>query len=680
MALQAAAQTVNEWGSAFPDGVFFVPLAPVSDPEFLVPTIVDALRAPFSPRGSETPQVSQRADHTLQAQFLDYVREKQMLIVLDNVEHLLSTTCTGRGGADLLIAETLCSAPDAKLLVTSRERLSLRGEWVLEIAGLSFPAPEEETTANAVETYGAVRLFLQSARRTDVGFSPTAADLAAVAYICQLVEGVPLGIELAAAWVKMLSCQEIAAEIETNLDFLTASLRDVPERHRNLRAVFAQSWALLPGDGRACFRKLSTFRGGFTREAAQDVAGASLTALSSLVDKSLLRKSSTGRYEMLEVLRQYAEERLGIVPRESDVVRDRHCDHYFALLRRLEPSLKGAEQKIALDTLSHEVENIRAAWRWAIARDKITEIREIAWCLFLFYDIRNRFQEGAEMFREAASALDEGDVNLGVVQNGTDSGPTEVKHALLGLLRVLQGWFLHFFAPDKAQAILQRGIEYLDPLGMREELALANILSLYADAWSPSGLEQRMRDSLAFFEANGDIWGIALALDALSFTLCQEDYAAAETYAQQSLELRRQLGDRWGMALALYTLGWIAEHQGIWQAAKRRFRESAELRRAIREDMAGVMDCLNGMGRVARRMGDHDEAQQLYLEAQALAREMGDRWRIALSLENLGLVACDLKAYAGARCYFEESLTLYQEIGVEDRVAAVTAIMRRLVN
>ncbi len=676
LALQAAAETVSEWGGLFPDGVFFVPLAPVNTFEFLVPTIVDALHAPFSPRESEPPPASQLADRALQSQFLDYVREKQMLIVLDNAEHLLSSTCEEKGGIDLVIAETLCKAPDVNLLVTSRERLNLRGEWVLEIAGLRFPVLEEGTTANTVETYSAVQLFLQSARRTDVGFSPTAADLAVVAHICQLVEGIPLGIELAAAWVKVLSCQEIAAEIETNLDFLTASLRDVPERHRNLRAVFAQSWALLPGDGRACFRKLSIFRGGFTREAARDVAGASLSALSSLVDKSLLRRTLTGRYEMLEVLRQYAEERLGIVPRESNVVRDRHCNHYFALLRHLEPALKGAEQTVALDTLSQEVENIRAAWRWAIARDKVAEIREVAWCLFLFYDIRNRFQEGAEMFREAASVLDERGIDLDAGQSGTDSGTADARRALLGLLRVVQGWFLHFFAPDESQAVLQRGMGYLEPLGMCKELALANILSLYADTWSPSGLEQRMRDSLAFFEADGDLWGIALALDALSYVLCREDYATAERYARQSLDLRRQLGDRWGMALALYTLGWIAEHQGMWQEAKQHFRESMELRRTMREDMAGVMDCLNGMGRVAYRVEDYGDARRLYLEAQTIAREMGNRWRIARVLESLGVVSRDLQEYAEAKRYLEECLMLYQDIGAKDRVISVTATLK----
>jgi predicted ATPase/DNA-binding SARP family transcriptional activator len=677
LALQAAVQTVNEWENAFPDGVFFVPLAPVSASEFIVPTIADALHAPFSPTGAETPQAFQRADQALHAQFLDYVREKRMLIVLDNVEHLLSPACEEKErGADLLIADVLCRAPGVKLLVTSRERLNLRSEWVLEIAGLRFPTPEEETAANAVETYGAVQLFLQSARRTDVGFAPTATDLAAVARICQLVEGVPLGIELAAAWVKVLSCQEIATEIEANLDFLTASLRDVPERHQSLRAVFVQSWALLLGDGRACFRKLSVFRGGFTREAARDVGGASLAALSSLVDKSLLRRTSIGRYEMLEVLRQYAEERLGIVPREGDVVRDRHCDHYFALLRHLEPSLKGAEQKAALDTLSREVENIRAAWRWAIARDKVAEIREIAWSLFLFYDIRNRFQEGAEMFREAATALDTRDVSLSATQNDTDS--TEVRRALLGFLYVVYGWFLHFFAPDESRAILQRGMAHLEPLGLRKELALANILSLYADSWSPSGLAQRVRDSLAFFEASDDLWGIALASDALSYTLCPEDYAAAERYAQQSLELRRQLGDQWGMALALFTLGWIAEYQGMWQVAKRRFHESMELRRAIREDRAGIMDCLSSMGRVAHRMEDYEEARRLYLEAQALAHEIGHRWRIACVLENLGMVAYDLKEYTEAKCYLEECLALYQDVGAKERVASVTAAIGNL--
>jgi tetratricopeptide (TPR) repeat protein len=523
--------------------------------------------------------------------------------------------------------------------------------------------------------YSAVQLFLQSARRTDVGFSPNAADLAAVARICQLVEGVPLGIELAAAWVRMLSCQAIATEIEANLDFLTTSLRDVPARHRSLRAVFAQSWALLSGDGRACFRKLAVFRGGFTREAAEDVAGASLAALSSLMDKSLLHRTSTGRYDMLEVLRQYAEERLGAVPRESDVVRDRHCEHYLALLRRLEPSLKGAQQKAALDELGREMENLRVAWRWASARGKVVQIAEAATSLFLFYDIRSRFQEGAEMFREAATALSEPGTGIGPAQRDEDSELAESRQALLGLLLVVQGWFLQFFEPAESQAALERGLETLEPLGPRRELAFANILCLYVNAWSPTGLEQKLRESLAIYEAYGDRWGIALAMDALSYVLCAQDSAAAERYAQQSLDLRRQLGDLWGMAMAFYTLAWVAEYHGMLEVAKQRYHESLELRHALGEDLEGVMHCLEGMARVARRMGDYEQARQRYQEGLSLSRERGSRFGIARSLQGLGQVAYDLGEYAEARRRLEECAALHEDMDARIWFALATSTL-----
>jgi len=467
--------------------------------------------------------------------------------VLDNVEHLLEDID--------LIEAILHNAPGVKMLVPSRERLNLRGEWVLEIAGLRFPPPGPPS--DDYEDYSAVQLFLQSARQAEVGFTPTAEDMFAVARICQLVEGVPLGIELAATWVKVLSCQEIAAEIEANLDFLTTSLRNVPQRHQSLRAVFAQSWALLPGDGRVCFRKLAIFRGGFTRQAAQDVAGASLNALASLVDKSLLRHTPWDRYEMHELLRQYAEERLAAVPRESALIRDRHSQHYLRLLHRLEGQLKGSGQKAALETLSQELENVRLAWNWSALRGQIEPIREAALGLFLFYDIRSRFQEGVGMFARAVEALNRrGGALL--------TAPAEARRAL-GLLAAMQAWFLRFYDPVQSRAAFQEGLAWLEPLGPSRELAFANVLFVFARmAASRAEALERLESSLPIYQADDDRWGVAVTQEAFCGVLCGYDNETAEAHIRQSLQLRRQLGDRWGVSMSLYMWGRVAEEQGEW--------------------------------------------------------------------------------------------------------------------
>ena len=287
LAIEAAAARRE----VFVDGVVLASLAAVNSPTFMLPALASALG--FSFYGSTNPR----------NQLLNHLSEKQMLLVLDNLEQLLE-------GVEL-VADILRRAPGLKLLATSRERLNLLGEWVVEVQGLAVPPAGQ---AKGVEECSAVALFVQSARRAKAGFALRAGDEPAVAHICRLVEGMPLAIELAASWVRMLSCQEIAREIEHNLDFLVASTRDLPERHRSLWAVFDHSWKLLSGEEQRELSQLSVFRGGFTRQAAEAVAGASLAALSSLVTKSLVRRASAlddlTYYDLHELVRQYAHVQL----------------------------------------------------------------------------------------------------------------------------------------------------------------------------------------------------------------------------------------------------------------------------------------------------------------------------------------------------------------------------------
>ncbi len=293
LAQEVARQSLEGQGPAFPQGVYFVSLAPLQTADLLAPAIADALMFAFhSEEASDQPQ----RDHLMQ--LADYLRQRQMLLVLDNFEHLISGSS--------LVSELLRQAPLLKILVTSRERLNVRGEWAYEIQGMHFP---DAGQAGGLENFSAAQLFLQSAQRAQVGFSPSTQEQAEIARICRLVEGFPLAIELAAAWVRLLTCQEIGAEIEKNLDFLADSLRDLPLRHQSLRAVFEHSWSLLPAPEQKLLSALSVFRGEFSRQAAEQISGASLPRLSSLVDKSLLHRNLSGHYEMHELLKQYAREK-----------------------------------------------------------------------------------------------------------------------------------------------------------------------------------------------------------------------------------------------------------------------------------------------------------------------------------------------------------------------------------
>lgn len=362
LALHAAARCVEPEAAVearFPDGVFFVPLAADASnsgdgfSRSLLAALGDALKLDL--QGPVHPQ----------AQLLNYIRDKEMLLLLDNFDQLVPEAKQ--------LTNILRLAPRVKLLVTSRVRLNLQEEWLITVRGLEYPTRTDLEAASAM-AHSAVMLFVQQARRVIAGFTLADAEVPQVVRICQLVEGVPLGIELAASWLRVLSCREVVTEIERSLDFLTTALQDVPERHRSLRAVFDYSWNLLSPAEQAAFRQLSAFRGGFQREAAAQVVGVSLPLLAGLMDKSLLQRTAGGRYEIHDLLRQYAEQKLQADPEEYDRIRDIHCRYYAALVSEHSAQLKGEDLPAALNALDAERDNVRAAWDWAVSHRRVEQV------------------------------------------------------------------------------------------------------------------------------------------------------------------------------------------------------------------------------------------------------------------------------------------------------------------
>lgn len=369
LALEAASHCVDpdtNVGMRFSDGVFLVPLVTESvasggpPSRTLLEAMADALG--FDLQGPVHPQ----------ARLLNYLHDKDMLLVLDNFEHLVDEA---RQLGDLLRL-----APKVKLLVTSRARLNLQEEWLIEVHGLVVPA-NVEALKDPRADYSAVSLFVQQARRVRAGFTLTDADTSSIIRICQLVEGVPLCIELAASWLRVLTCREIAAELEKGLDFLTSTLQNVPERHRSLRAVFDHSWNLLSPAEQTTVRQLSVFHGGFQREAASRVVGASLPMLAGLVDKSILRRNAVGRYEIHDLLRQYAEEKLQADPPAYAQIGNLHCRYYAELMVQHQAQLKSEDVSVAITELNAERENVRAAWNWAMSQRCIEELTMFMECL-----------------------------------------------------------------------------------------------------------------------------------------------------------------------------------------------------------------------------------------------------------------------------------------------------------
>ncbi|MDX1993279.1 MAG: NB-ARC domain-containing protein [bacterium] len=332
-----AIEVTADQGTAFPDGMIFVPLQSIQTPDLIVPTIAEAVDFQFYSSSDPVDQL------------LHYFTNKRLLLVLDNFEQVLD-------GA-FLVGELLLHAPHIRLMVTSRERLNLHEEWVFEVGGLSYPT---NGVMLATEQYSAVQLFAQSARRVRPAFQ-LEDELADVIRLCRLVEGMPLALELAASWMRTISCAEIVAEIERGLDILQTPARNVPARHRSMRAVLDHSWGLLSDEERTALRRLSAFRGGFTREAAEVVCSATLPLLSALGDKSWLsRDAKTGRYELHELLRQYGAEALADSG-DVEAVGRAHATYFARFMEQRTEDIRNKRQKPALFEIERDFENVRTA-------------------------------------------------------------------------------------------------------------------------------------------------------------------------------------------------------------------------------------------------------------------------------------------------------------------------------
>ncbi|HSO28104.1 MAG TPA: helix-turn-helix domain-containing protein, partial [Anaerolineales bacterium] len=365
----------------FPQGVFFVSLASVADVDFMIPAIANVLGLVFY--GPEPP---------LQ-QLIRALRSRHALLVLDNLEHLLD-------GAQL-ISEILRGTQQVTCLVTSQKRLELHGEWVFEVQGLPLP---DERQLSANQSSSAVRLFLENAQRVQPGFMPTDADYAAISRICRLLEGMPLGILLAASWVRALSCREVVMELEQDLDFLRTSAANIPERQRSLRAVFDHSWELLTGEERQALTNLAVFRGGFRREAAWEIADASIFTISTLVDKSLVRRTADGCYDLHELTRQFAYKRLETRTDRDDLLA-RHSAYYLNWIASQEKELKSADQKAVIDQFSLAFDNVRQAWKWAVQNRQYDALDRALRALMWFFELKGWFQDGAALFGWAVAEL-----------------------------------------------------------------------------------------------------------------------------------------------------------------------------------------------------------------------------------------------------------------------------------
>lgn len=628
-----ALHVATDLAGRYPGGAYFVPLAPVNAAEYLVPAIADALQFPASREGDPKNQL------------MCYLQEKHLLLVIDNFEHLLD-------GADL-VTEILTAAPNVKILATSRERLQLQEEWVYEIPGLAYPRDGDHAPPQFDEAarYGAVQLFVQSGRRVRPDFALDETNTGAVLRICRLVEGMPLGLELAAAWLQMLSPHEIAHEIERSLDFLSVGLRSLPPRHRSVRAVFETSWERLSSDEQWALSQLSVFRGGFGRDAAQAVAETSLRVLLALVSKSLLHRETDDHYSMHELLRQFAQEKLDSDLTVRDATHGRYAAYYAGMLRAWVPALKGGNQIDTLNTIEADIDNIRTAWILAVARRDVLAIRGLFAGLSLFYLMRSRLHESNEMFGGTAHYLE------------TLDDLSDDERIVLAQIKINQARVLQVLGrQEEPEAIYSATLPVIGPLDSHEIALTLFILSALA-VWPVGDLkeaERLARKALAIFEAHDDQWGIGRALHLLGDVAHHSiDYTTSQRLYQRSLAISRAIGDRWGEGTDLNMLGEVAYTLGDYVEAERLYRESVALAEAV-GDRYNLAWCLDRVADVLSLQGRYDEAEVIAAQGVENGRELGNRHWIAYGFLCLTEITSGKGDFEAAMHYFRQSFEAFE--------------------
>jgi predicted ATPase len=584
LALGLAEQEVKR----FADGACLVPLAGLASPSQLPHAI--AAQLGIALYGPEEPK----------EQLIAFLKSRELLLILDNFEHLLE-------GAEI-VSELLAAAPALLIVATSRERLNLYGEQVFHLSALRLPPTYVDREP---EQYSAVRLFVYRAHQADPmrGFSPE--DYRQIAHICTLAGGLPLAIELAAAWTPVLSCGEIAREIENNLDFLRTELRDIPERHRSMRAAFDHSWQLLDDRDREVFARLALFRGGIARAAAVAVAGADLPALASLVAKSFITRDEAGRYGVHELLRQYGERALRDRGREYVRARQDHTRYFVDLVTRCEARLKGADLETALAEIETELENIRLAWRWAVEQRLGRDLSVCSRTLWLFFEITGRYDEWRDHFGAAIAALE-----------ARRDAAEEIAYAeLLAGYAACLTRLGDFEAADRA---LEQSIAILRRSALPAQLGFAlNIAALVAHTNEAFEREQAfLRESLALFRRAGDRWGSAYSLNDLGMvTHLLGDTAEAGRLLLESLALSTASGDQRGVAFALHNLGTVAYQTGDYAASERWHQQSLVTRQAIGNPW-GIATSLMQLGVVAHAQRKRETAWRWFMQALRIAADL----------------------------------------------------------
>lgn len=671
----------GEMRGDFEDGMFFVPLASLNDPQFIAPAILQTL------------QLKEAANLPAATWLKQYLANKKLLLVLDNFEQLLAGTA--------LLDELLAAAPGLKLLITSQAVLHIYGEREFGIPSLELPDPAQTPAPEKLADYAAVSLFVERAKAVQPDFCLTGDNYQAVAELCVRLDGLPLSIELAAARLKIFSVHALLEKLtDKRLTYLTRGATSLPDRQQSLRRTLEWSYNLLDRVEQPLFDRLGIFRGGWTVEAAHAIcnleAGSeteSLDNLSQLLDKSLVVRMANPaleqRFTMLETLREFAQERL-VWREEVKILQQRHAYYYMNLAEGTELKLRGPQQVVWLAQLDQEQENLRAALQWLIEKAQTGQppaagfgtqsqplfsknnqscfqpenfagspleaaslALQMAAALALYWEIRGFYSEGRHWLAQV--------LELGVAENKDVQFMQARAKALnkAGDLAFLQGEFQQAGVFLEESLALKRQLE--DKPGIATVLNSFGNLAVWQRDFNRAA--QVVAESLAIRQELNDPAGIAIALRNLGniYTATGDYQQAAEVYTE-SLAIAERLNNKLGQATALGSLGKVFLLQEHYEQAGRLLGESLRLFEEL-GDKRRIAITLDLLGCVYMRQGHYEQALQFSFKSLGLERELGDRWGIAASLHNLGEVKLRQGQYQAARNLYLESLGILGELG-----------------
>jgi predicted ATPase/DNA-binding SARP family transcriptional activator len=647
---------------AFADGAVFVPLAPLQDPALVPGAIAHALG------------LRETGDRPLLAGLTAVLRDRQMLLVLDNFEHVAP--------AATVVATLLAAAPRLTVLVTSRTLVRLSGEHAVVVPPLALPDLAALPPVDRLAEAGAVALLVARVRAHDPGFALTPANAADVAVICARLDGLPLALELAAARLRVLTPAQLLARLDRRLALLTEGPRDLPDRQRTLRATLDWSFALLDVGDRHLLARMAIFAGGWTLEAAEAVGlapgpliGGVLGGLQHLVDGHLVQpvagSGGSRRFALLETVREYARERLALGG-EEPAARRAHAAFFLAFAEQAAPALHGPDQIAWLDRLDEELPNLRAALEWLLAAGDATGAARLAGALGWYWARRGRQAEGRAWLARALTSADQ-------IDSAVDGLPPRVEalaRLAAGLLAVDQGELDPGTGHLQRSATLWQGIVDEGDADLADRRSLFRSLAFLAQVYGMRGdpaFGPMVPKLLALADSVGDPRVEAeMAFNYGRGLLHEGDLAAAKPRLQQAAVAFRDLGDPWVLAQVRIDLGMLALEDGDTAAAHDHFAAALAAARAFRDPAFEAVARVN-LGETARMAGDDGASAAHYDAALCLYRRLGSRTEIPRVLHNLGYVALHAGDRELASARFRESLTGFEDVGLRRGTAEAAA-------